>query len=237
MRLGAIVLLTLAAGTAGAEPNVTFSFASDTASNGPTFRGDAGSGIVEIARLPVGLLADDANGPLPTLDFSDARFYADFQFSLDSTVTLGSGQVLRAYTLSGTFSFDNGSLMQVDLQNALFTVLGDADSWGSSGSIQASSIAGSTVTYTWNGASEPAYNLFQGAVTQSMTDAAFSLTNISSFSANGTIPGVDVDPQTGLPTSKWQSEGSYSGSAFFVPTPGSFIATTLGVMALGRRRR
>jgi hypothetical protein len=240
MRTCAVILSVSLAGTVAADPNVTFSFASDTAGGGPvpnTFRGEAGNGIVNTFRVPTGLLADDVNGPLPTLNFSTARFYADFDFSLDSTAVLGSGQVLRIYSLDGTFSFDNGSLMSVQLENAVFTVLGDANSWGSAGSIQASSIAGSTVTYSWNGPSQPAYNLFDGAVTQSMTDAAFTLTNITSFSANGTIQGVDVDPQTGLPISKWQSEGSYSGSAFFVPAPASAALISLAGLTLARRRR
>lgn len=240
MRSCAVILSASLAGGAAADPNVTFSFASDTAGGAPvpnTFRGDAGSGIVETFRVPVGLLADDVNGPLPTLNFSTARFYADFEINLDTTVTLGTGQVLRAYTLNGTFSFDFGDLMFVELENAVFTVFGDSDSWGSSGSIQASSIAGSTVTYSWNGPSQPAYNLFEGAVTQSMTDAAFTLTNITSFTANGTAQGVDVNPQTGLPISKWQSEGSYSGSAFFVPAPASAALIGLAGLTLARRRR
>lgn len=240
MRSYAIGVSVLVAAGAAAEPNVTFSFASDTAS-GPataqTFRGEAGSGVVEISRSRVGLLADDANGPLPTLDFDDTLFYADFQLTYDSSVTLGTGQTLHAYRLDGTFRFDAVSTMSVAIENGVFTSLGDADSWGSTATIQASSIAGSTVTYTWDRESYPAYNLFQGVSTSDMTDASFTLTNLLSFTAGGTKPGVDLDPQTLLPDEKWQSEGSYSGSAFFIPAPATLAMLGAGGVIAARRRR
>ncbi|MEO1585359.1 MAG: hypothetical protein AAFR96_12420 [Planctomycetota bacterium] len=228
------------AGNAAAQPNVTFSFASDTAS-GPavaqTFRGEAGSGVVEIFRSRVGLLADDANGPLPTLEFDDTLFYADFQLTYDSSTTLGTGQTLHAYRIDGTFRFDAVTTMTVDIVDGLFTSLGGADSWGSTATIQASSTAGSTVTYTWDRESFPEYNLFEGESSQTLTDASFTLSNLLSFTADATQPGVMLDPQTFLPAEKWQSEGSFSGSAFFVPAPASVAVACVGGLIAARRRR
>ena len=70
-----------------------------------------------------------------------------------------------------------------------------------------------------------------------MTDAAFTLTNLLSFSNDATQPGVPLDPQTFLPAEKWQSEGSYSGSAFFIPAPASLAMLGAGGLIAARRRR
>src|SRR5690606_2997883 len=107
MRLGAIVLLTLSAGVAAAEPNVTFSFASDVASSVPTFVGEANTGVIDNIRVPTNLFVDDANGPLPTLEY-DTSFYVDFQMIYAGPVNLPGGQVLHTYTLSGNFQFLGG---------------------------------------------------------------------------------------------------------------------------------
>lgn len=240
MRLGAIVLLTLSAGVAAAEPNVTFSFASDVASSVPTFEGEANTGVIANSRVPTNLFVDDANGPLPTLQF-DTRFYVDFQMTHSGSFNLPSGQVLHTYAIDGNFEFlggGDGQVMRVDVTGGVLTALGDATSWGSTATIQASSIAGSTVAYTWQNADQPGYGLFDNATTGDMTDAAFTLTNIFSFPAvGGSVAGVPINPQTGLPSLAWESEGSYSGSAFFVPAPGSVLVSALGVAVLGRRRR
>lgn len=240
MRLGAIALLTLSAGVTAAEPNVTFSFASDVASGVPTFVGEANTGVIDNIRVPTNLFVDDANGPLATLEF-DTNFYVDFQMTYTGSFNLPSGQVLHTYAIDGNFEFlggGDGQVMSVDVTGGVLTALGDATSWGSTATIQASSIAGSTVGYTWQNADLPAYNLFDNVTTTDDTDAAFSLTNIFSFPAvGGSVAGVAIDPQTGLPSLAWESEGSYSGSAFFVPAPGTVLVTTLGVAVLGRRRR
>jgi len=240
MRLGAIVLLTsLTAGLASAQ-SVTFSFASDVASAEPTFEGDANTGVINNIRVPTGLLVDDANGPLPTLSY-DTRFYVDFQMTYSGSFNLPGGQVLHTYAIDGNFRFlggGDGQVMTVDVSDGVLTALGNANGWGSTATIQASSIAGSSVNYTWQNATQAAYGLFMGASSSDMTDAAFTLTNIFSFPAGAAgVPGVTIDAQTGLPNVAWESEGSYSGSAFFVPAPGTVAVAGLGLAAMGRRRR
>lgn len=184
------------------------------------------------------LLVDDANGPLPTLVYEHTRFAVDFTLTSLGAATLPTGQVLHSYSVDGTFTFWLPAVMSASIESGILTVLGDANSWGSSATIQASSLAGSNVTYNWNTDDQPAYNLFNGASTSEMTDVAFTLSNITSFPGGPTtISGVTIDPQTGLPNMTWQSEGSFSGSAFFVPAPGTAMIAGLGLAALGRRRR
>lgn len=236
MRLGAIVLLSMAAGTASAQ-NVTFSFASDVASAVPTFEGQANNGVIDNVRVPTNLFVDDANGPLPTLEY-DTSFYVDFQMDYTGSFNLPGGQVLHTYGINGSFRFQASTVMSVDITDGVLTALGDANGWGSTATIQASSISGSGVTYNWQAADQAPYNLFGGSSTSDMTDAAFTLTNIFSFPAGaGGVAGVTIDAQTGLPNVAWESEGSYSGSAFFVPAPGTAIIAGLGIATLGRRRR
>ena len=128
--------------------------------------------------------------------------------------------------------------MTVTIEDGVFTALGYEFSWGTTATIQASRLTGSTVTYEWMTDDRPAYNLFDGAITSDMTDAAFTLTHLQSFTAGGQpTPGVALNPGTGLPTEDWQSEGSYSGSAFFIPSPGSVVLVTAAGVGLIRRRR
>lgn len=236
MRLGAIVLLTLSAGIASGQ-NVTFSFASDVAGDEPTFIGEAGTGVIENLRVDTGLFVDDANGPLPTLGF-DTSFYVNFQMTYSGSFNLPGGQVLHTYAIDGAFEFLSSPTMRATITGGVLTSLGTAGSWGSTATIQASSLSGGTVSYEWLGDDQPAYNLFTGAITSDLTDAAFTLSNILSFPAGGAgAPGVTIDPQTGLPNVAWSSEGSYSGSAYFVPAPGAVTIAGLGIASLARRRR
>jgi hypothetical protein len=236
MRLGAIVVLTLSAGTACGQ-NVTFSFASDTDSENPTFKGSAGDGHMHHNRVNTDLKVDDANGGLPTLDF-DTKFYHDFELTTIGSTLLPSGQYLHTYEINGSFSFQASVVMEVTITDGVFTSLGDEDNWGTTATIQASSNAGSGVSYHWMGDDLPAYNLFNDATTSVGTDAAFTLTNLMSFPDVGLgVPGVELNQQTGLPAFSWQSEGSYSGSAFFVPAPSALSLLGLSCMGFVRRKR
>lgn len=231
-----LVVLSLAASTASAQ-NVTFSFPSDNDSEQPTFQGSADDGLMSNVRVATNLLVDDANGPLPTLEF-DTRFYNDFALTTVGSTLLPSGQYLHTYSIDGTFRFQAGLVMSVTIEDGVLTALGDEFSWGSTATIQASSLAGSTVTYEWLDDDQPAYNLFNGLTASDMTDAAFTLTNLVHFDNIGVrIPGVPINPGSGLPGEDWESEGSYSGSAFFIPAPASAaLMFACGVMGTRRRR-
>ncbi len=236
MRLGAIVVLSMSAGIASGQ-NVTFSFASDVSTEVPQFRGGANDGTISSVRIPTRLLVDDANGPLPTLEYNE-RFYSGFTLTHKDSTMLPSGQYVHTYGIDGGFSIDALSVMHVNIENGILTALGDENSWGSTATIQASSSAGSTVTYGWEAADEPDYNLYRFQTTSELTDAAFTLTNIMSFPDVGIpINGANLNPQTMLPEIEWQSEGSYSGSAFFVPAPGSIAAMSIVGVGLTRRKR
>ena len=236
MRLAAIVVFSMSAGIASGQ-NVTFSFASDTASEQPTFKGSADNGLMSNSRVNTDLLVDDANGPLPTLEY-DTRFYNDFELTTIGSTLLPSGQYLHTYSINGNFRFQASTVMMVTVEDGVFSSLGDIDSWGTTATIQASSLAGSTVTYEWMTDDQPAYSLFDGSSTSDMTDIAFTLTHLMSFPDVGLpIAGVDLNQQTGLPSLAWQSEGSFSGSAFFVPAPSAVSVLAVAGAGLLRRKR
>lgn len=236
MRFYTIAALTLTATTASAQ-NVTFSFASDTATEQPTFAGTADDGLMSNSRVRTDLLVDDANGPLPTLEYNTS-FYNDFELTTVGSTLLPSGQYLHTYKINGSFRFQAETVMSVTIEGGVLTALGDEFNWGSTATIQASSLAGSTVTYDWMTGDQPAYNLFNGSSASVMTDAAFTLTNLISFPDTGPVTnGVAINPGSGLPTHDWQSEGSFSGSAFFIPAPGSALLVTAAGIGLLRRRR
>ncbi|MEL6498620.1 MAG: hypothetical protein AAF937_11380 [Planctomycetota bacterium] len=237
MRFCAIgVSMAFATGTL-AQANVTFSFASDTQSSATTF---SGGGVNlrqtgdEGARLE--LLADDANGPLPTLVF-ETDFFADLSIEFIDSVPLPSGAVSRIYSLSGSFNFNDAAtgapLLRAELSSGLLTSIGTDDRWGSTASIEASSVIDAATSYTWLGESIPAYNLFESSKS-TFADASFTLSNIlDSFG----VAGVDLVSSSQTPVDGWSSEGSYSGSAFFIPAPASAALLAAGGAFAGRRRR
>ncbi|MEL6796014.1 MAG: hypothetical protein AAFR76_11205 [Planctomycetota bacterium] len=237
MRTCAIgVSIAFAAGTF-AQANVTFSFASDTQSAASTFSGNnVNLRQAGVAGTRLELLADDANGPLPTLVF-ETDFFAELSISFVDSIALPSGAISRIYELSGTFNFNDAAtglpLLEAQLNSGQLTTIGSDDRWGSTATLEASSVIDASTSYTWLGDSIPAYNLFEGSKS-SFADASFTLSNI--LDAAG-VPGVSVRPSSQLPNSAWSSEGSYSGSAFFIPTPASALLLAAGGAFSTRRRR
>jgi hypothetical protein len=210
-----------------------FSFASDNDHTSWTFRGignnvrDAQDGVD-----PQVLLIDDNNGVLPPLAMN-LDFNADFIIGYLASVPLGGGTFVHNYSLNGNFSFvDAGgnAVLTCLVRDGSLTAIGGAASWFSTATLQGNDNPFGAVTYTWNGPANPAYGLFPG---QSIgpDDAAFTLTVLNS-------PGVGVPLDQGhLPSQQWFSEGSYSGSAFFVPAPGAAALLGLGGLVVARRRR
>lgn len=217
---------------AGSAQAALFSFASDTNHTDFTFAG-VGASVRDAQDPldPVVLLIDDNNGPLPALAFN-VEFDADFTISHAGSTMIAPGIFTHSYALNGTFTFSNaaGPLLKVSIEGGALVALGGAARWGSTDTILGSDDPGS-VEYNWLGADLPAYGVFNGT-SIGVDDASFTLT----FLQTALGSGVSVDPQTFLPNNEWRSEGSFSGTAFFVPAPGA--AALLGLAGLcGTRRR
>lgn len=256
VRTSACAVIALAAGVAqaGILPPVPttpafFSFGSDTADSSWTFQG-TGSVITDgmNADNPVALLIDDANGALPHLSL-DAEFFAEFTIGNHQATPLGGTTFLHSYSAEGTFGFKdpttgNDWLVAV-FDDSVFTTPGTATRWSSVGAaIGSDDFAGVRYQATsdfidainaqllaFPGTTAADYGIFEG-FSVDPDDFGFDLSVL-----NSGPNGVNIDPQTGLPTKTWRSEGSYSGSATFVPTPGAIALAGLGLMSVSRRRR
>lgn len=234
--LGSIASVALVAGAAQAT---TFSFASDNDHTSYTWRGNGA--LIRNAQDPADpmlLVIDDENGPAPSLTYA-VDFRATFQLTPSAPLDLGGGRVLHSYGIvgvpeSGSFGFylpSGAPLLLATFTGGNMSSLGTASAWGTSGGVQATDIAGQ-VTYTWFGPDMPEYGLFNGASSMGLDDAAFTLTSLNS---NGN-PGVTLG-DSNLPNAEWFAEGSYSGTARFVPAPGALGLLGLGTLVVSRRKR
>lgn len=248
--IGIAALLSLA----GSAQAALFSFASDDASSQFTFLGTAGAGTTFTASasgggtgVPVTLKIDDNNGALPTVSLN-VRMIATFTFAYVSSIGTMNNQT-HAYSVVGMFGFVDAAgapllTVNVTTQNpAGLAIGGTMTQWFSAGGLFGSDNAGGgTVAYTPTaalftagtaaGANLNNYGIFNGTST-GPDDFGFSLTFVN---ANN-LP-VSIDAQTRLPTAAWRAEGSYSGSATWIPSPGSAAMIGLaGLLAAGRRRR
>lgn len=228
--------LLLVAGLAtAAQADVLFSFASDTNHTDFTFAG-MGGGVsdAEDPTDPVRLLIDDGNGGMLPLTY-DVEFGADFDISYAGSVDLGGGLFVHSYSLDGEFGFYDGSgapVLTATVSHGALTALGGASSWMSTSTILSADGAGADITYTWHLADEADYGLFTGSSVGPADDGAFTLTFLQNAAGSGV--GLDVDM---LPDSEWLSEGSFSGSATFIPTPGSLaLLGGAGLLLLARKR-
>lgn len=232
--------LVLAAGSAQAT---TFSFASDSDNSNFTWAGIRNT--VTNGDSPqtnaITLVIDDENGPAPALTYS-VSFSAGFQISYSASVAVGGGRYLHTYDVNASvpegaaqFSFlnpDGSVLLTATFTGGSLSSLGTQGAWGSTGGIDATDITGQ-VQYTWNGPDLPAYGLFHGQSSVGIDDATFTLTNLQTV---GGGPGVALG-SGGLPGDQWVAEGSYSGTARFVPAPGALALMGVGGLLVGRRRR
>ncbi|MCW5775715.1 MAG: PEP-CTERM sorting domain-containing protein [Phycisphaeraceae bacterium] len=224
---------TVAGMAAGANATL-FSFASDVDHTSFTFRGLGGFvGDAMDPSEPLTLLIDDTNGPGVPISIS-VEFNAEFGIKHLGSVPSGGGTFVHVYSLDGAFEFRDaagGLVLSATVTGGSLTALGGAKSWYSAGSIFGADSIDTDVTYTWHGPNMPAYGLFTGS-SIGPDDAAFTLTFLQSDAGMGVELGQDM-----LPSMWWMSEGSYSGSAFFVPAPGSLALLGMGVLATVRRRR
>jgi len=229
--------LAIVTGLAASAQAGIFSFASDVDQTSFTFTG-FGSGVFD-ADDPTDILElyiDDDNGMLDPLIYS-VEFEANFTIDYAGSVDLGNGLFVHTYDLFGEFGYYNADtgapILTATIDNGALTALGTDTSWLSTSTVLGADGNASDVTYFWNLADNPDYGLYNGASVGPADDAAFTLTFLQSDSGSG----VDIGSRTRLPLTNWVSEGSYSGSATFVPAPGSLALLAGAGLILGRRRR
>lgn len=234
--IGATIVLAAAAGTA---QGAFFSFLSDVDHTSWTFGGTGTS--VRDGQDPFDpqlLVIDDDNGAQFPLAYQ-VEFDADFVLSGAQRFNVG-GKVLYTYCLDGVFSFKTVqndvlvTLLSVEVKNAVLTALGDGFGWNSTATIQGNDQGSSFVAYSWFGGDNAGYGLYNGT-SVGPDDFGFTLTALNTGGAIGTP--VDQDTLYPVLTAAWRSEGSFSGSAYFVPSPGAGALLALGGLGALRRRR
>lgn len=228
---------------ASANAAVTFSFASDTNNDGPTFFGGPlpggpvnglsdGAAFDSSGAVIVNLMVDP-NGDLPG---GGSAFNSVFDFDGVSTgysVGAFAGGFVHVWSFSGSFTFtDTGTgleVLRIDFTNALFTSFSsDQFELGPSATLQANAATDAGLSFT------PGMPLAGLGITAADLSAqegfAFGLTNLRSI-----VPGMPLHlGQGGSWFHPWIAEGSFSASA----VPGPAAAALLGAAALiGRRRR
>jgi MYXO-CTERM domain-containing protein len=218
-----------------AAADTTFSFASDSNNDGPTFEGLAPSSIVDGEALDASgdVIVDllfDANGDLPG---GGSSFNSFFNFDADTTdynVTAFGGNFIHSWTMSGSFDFvETGTgltVLTIAFENALLTSFSSSSTaLGTTATLQSSEDVDPGLAFT------PGNPLIGLGITDLSANEgfAFTLTNIVSL-AGGSV-GLT---QQGAFVGDWQSEGSFSAVA--VPAPGALAMLGLAALA-GRRRR
>lgn len=230
-----IGLIAIAGLAAAAQADVLFSFASDTDHTSYTFTG-FGGGVSDAQDPgdPIELLIDDANGNNVPLTY-DVEFQADFSIAYAGSVNVGGGLFVHTYALNGDFGFydlSGNAVLTATVSGGALTALGGQNNWLSTSTILSADGEGADITYTWHLADNKPYGLFNGDSVGPHDDGSFTLT----FLQSGGGSGVALDANM-LPADEWVSEGSYSGSATFVPTPGSLVLLSGAGLVLGLRRR
>jgi hypothetical protein len=238
----AIASLIVAA--AGSAQGAFFSFASDTSDQNWSFTGSGNKvydGGGAQGSVPVTLLFDDDNGPLPAIAFAGARFDADVTITDGSRTRRGStAQYDYDYIASGFFEFHDARgnlLLRCDFTNAQLSNAGSATSWGPKASIIGSDFTDATVVYTSWLTLAPGYGVTPGTF-NGASDFGFDLTALNKTGAipyNSADRGVAVSEASAYLPSQWWSEGSYSGSA--VPSAGSVALLGLAASTIGFRRK
>lgn len=234
---GIIALATLTA--AGTLANAdTFSFASDSNSDGPIFAGPAttppgigaftdGGALNLNQTVGVNFLFDaDEDGPgaatsIPAIFTFSATF-------LSYTAIPVGGAFLHTYTANGFIQFSEAgsgaSILRINYNNALFA------SWSDS-----ATTLGETASLQDHEGVDPGISFIPGAalagrLLNESEDFAFDLTNLRTADGGRVNVGPNGAPQNG-----WRSDGSFSAQA--IPTPGTVALAGLAAGLLFRRRR
>ena len=235
--------LLMLAGAATANAGGIFSFASDFSDQSWTFTGSGHGGhFAMVDGTPntdqMTLLIDDGNGGLDPLAIeADFNFHTHFEYL--SSTSIGGGKFLHAYSMDSTSAgwyTANGPVLEMTFEGALFTIVGSEFGWDSAGSIFGAD-SWADVQYT-SYIDAPDYGMYVGD-SVGPQDFAFTLTALNSSGVipyDFSSPGAHLDPNTMLPEHEFFAEGSFSGSAQFVPTPGT-ASLLLGAGLIGLRRR
>lgn len=244
IRQSLTAVLALAA-VAGAANATLFSFASDNNNHTNfTFTGLGNQISAAPQKNPTILYADDNNGGGPAI-FGETRFVADLRIKFLASVPLGGGNFIHNYELGGgdgpiDFGWldwnTNQPILTAKIRGSghAETAVGPNFGWGSTATLQGADSQEAEVVYTWWGDDVPAYGLYKGE-SVGHDDFAFTLTWLQHDGVLGVPLGTDLNFK--LPEVPWVSEGSFSGSAHFVPTPGAVALLGLGGLVAGRRKR
>jgi hypothetical protein len=256
----AVASLMLAAGMASTAQAGFFSFASDSEPSRWTFTGPANDQLADTFATPgngilVQLLVNDHNGGT-TLAYNTA-LTGQFNMGTGTAIRRGTGNAVEyLYTLAGSFTFvdlaTGRPLLSASFEEGFLSSLGlgqfdeggalIAGSWGSTATIQANTQA-SFVSYQWFGPDLPSYDLFNNQTSTGPADLAFTLSVINTNGGTPLPAGAPRGTPLSLPDLRpnapgsWYAEGSYSGSALFVPTPGSLVLTAAGLLCMPPKRR
>ncbi|MFG0258904.1 MAG: hypothetical protein ACF8LK_01015 [Phycisphaerales bacterium JB041] len=236
-------LLTVAGLAAAANAGGIFSFASDFSDQSWTFRGEFHGGHFAMEdgisdSDPMILLIDDGNGGLDPLSYEvDFNMHADMEYL--SSTPIGGGKFIHTYEFENATAgwyLNSGPVLEMTFDGAIMTIVGSEFGWDSAGSMFGAD-SWADVLYT-SYIDAPAYGMYVGD-SVGPQDFAFTLTALNTSGVlpyDFSSPGAALDPQTMLPVDEIFAEGSYSGSAQFVPTPGT-ASLLLGAGLIGFRRR
>lgn len=242
-----VALLVSAVVVSTANASVTFSFASDSNNDGPTFFGHGTTGsptnvLTDAAafdnsgQVVVGLMVD-TNGDAPG---GGTTFNSLFSFTGATTnyaATPFAGGFLHSWSMSGTFSFtDTGSGLQVlaiNFTNAVFTSFSaSASTLGTTAALQDSEALDTPLTFV---PGAPLIGLgINAAALASNEGFSFALANIRSAPTAGAPLTIGTN---GAWLQQWVSEGSFAAAAQAIPGPGSLALLGFGMLASCRRRR
>lgn len=242
-----VVLFASAVAVSTANASVTFSFASDSNNDGPTFFGHGTPGsptnvLTDAAafdnsgQVIVGLTVD-TNGDAPG---GGTVFNTLFSFT-GATTNYASmpfaGGFLQSWSMSGTFNFtETGSGLQVlaiSFTNAVFTSFSPSSTTlGTTATIQDSEALDAPLTFI---PGAPLIGLGVNAAALASNEGfSFALANIRSAPAAGAPLTIGAN---GSWLQQWVSEGSFAAAAQGVPGPGSLAILGFGLLAGPRRRR
>ena len=227
----AILGVGLSAAAVHANPGVSFSFASDTSADNPTFMAQ-GFNIFDAGTVLVDFLVDDnLHDPGGVTEFTGSVF--DFQGTIWDYASIQVGNNwMHMWSIAGSYSFGEGDLLTTEFNATLVSSLSpNQDTIGETLTIQGSESTDPSIHFM-AGTDLNAINIFDSDL-MAEEAFAFTLTEIRNLDGTG-LPHIDTT--TGEFLEAWDAEGSYSAFAT-VPGPVVLSVMGLGLAINGTRRR